>query len=143
MWDKLPSLFAEKVGDEADKMFRTFAVNVYNNVIALSPVDTGRYRNAHHISIGSPSLAENGGGIGLVLSLPKHTYPIVYLQNNLPYASVIEFGGYPNPVKRGTRVKGKKIAGKQAYEIRSVNGFSYQAPQGVYSVAFTSALASL
>ena len=113
MWTTPPSLFGEQVGDELDRAYRKFALNVYNNLQALSPVDTGRYRNAHHISIGSPSLAENGGGIGLVLGLPQHTYPLVYFQNNLPYS------------------------------IRLENGWSKQAPTGVYLNAFNSAVASL
>lgn len=113
MWTIPPSLFGEQVGDELDRAYRKFALNVYNNLQALSPVDTGRYRNAHHISIGSPSLAENGGGIGLVLGLPRHTYPLVYFQNNLPYS------------------------------IRLENGWSKQAPTGVYLNAFNSAVASL
>ena len=50
----------------------------------------------------------------------------LFLYNNSPQASVIEFGGYPNPVNRGTYYhKSKK------YEIRSAGGFSRQAPQGI------------
>lgn len=113
MWTIPPSLFGDGVGDELDRTYRKFAINVYNNLQALSPVDTGRYRNAHHISIGSPSLAENGGGIGLVLGLPQHTYPLVYFQNNLPYG------------------------------LRLEHGWSKQAPTGVYLNAFNSAVASL
>lgn len=113
MWMTPPSLFADEVGDELDKVYRKFAINVYNNLQALSPVDTGRYRRSHHISIGSPSHAETGGGIGLVLGLPRHTYPLVYFQNNLPYG------------------------------LRLEHGHSKQAPTGVYGNAFNSAVASL
>ncbi|MDO4896334.1 MAG: HK97 gp10 family phage protein [Moraxella sp.] len=113
MWDNLPSLFADKVGDELDRTYRQFVMNVFNNVVMLSPVDTGRYRNAHHISIGSPSYAETGGGISMVLSLPRHSYPMLYIQNNLPYG------------------------------LRLEHGHSRQAPTGVYGNAFWSAVASL
>lgn len=113
MWTTPPSLFADEVGDELDRNYRKFAINVYNNLQALSPVDTGRYRRSHHISIGSPSYAETGGGISLVLSLPRHTYPLVYFQNNLPYGMRLE------------------------------HGWSKQAPTGVYQNAFNSAVASL
>lgn len=113
MWTTPPSLFGDEVGDELDRTYRKFAINVYNHLQALSPVDTGRYRRSHHISIGSPSYAETGGGIGLVLGLPQHTYPLVYFQNNLPYS------------------------------IRLENGWSKQAPTGVYLNAFNSAVASL
>ena len=113
MWTIPPSLFGKQVGDELDRAYRKFALNVYNNLQALSPVDTGRYRRSHHISIGSPSYAETGGGISLVLGLPQHTYPLVYFQNNLPYG------------------------------LRLEHGWSKQAPTGVYLNAFNSAVASL
>ena len=113
MWTTPPSLFGDEVGDELDRTYRKFAINVYNNLQALSPVDTGRYRRSHHISIGSPSYAETGGGIGLVLGLPQHTYPLVYFQNNLPYG------------------------------LRLEHGHSKQAPTGVYLNAFNAAVASL
>lgn len=113
MWTIPPNLFADKVGDELDKIYRTFAINAYNNVKILSPVDSGRYRHSHHISIGSASYGETGGGIELVLGLPKHTYPTVYIQNNLPYG------------------------------LRLENGWSKQAPTGVYQNAFNSAIASI
>ena len=50
----------------------------------------------------------------------------LFIFNNSPYAGVVEFGGYPEPVKQGTWIKKK-----QAYEIRSIAGFSRQAPIGM------------
>ncbi|MDO4700876.1 MAG: HK97 gp10 family phage protein [Moraxella sp.] len=142
MWSTPPSLFANLVADEVDRKYRKFATDVYNNLVALSPVDTGRYKANHIISIGSPNFSQLSStteqGSGVVLTIPRHTYPTIYIQNNLPYASVIEFGGYPNPVKRGTRVKRN---GKWVYEIRSSGGFSIKAPTGVYGNAFWSAIA--
>lgn len=49
----------------------------------------------------------------------------LFLFNNSPQARVIEYGGYPNPVKKGTYRKGR------GYEKRSSGGFSRQAPQGM------------
>lgn len=113
MWMTPPNSFVDKVADKLDDVYRKFAIDCYNNVQTLSPVDTGRYRNAHHISIGTKSLNENGGGVELVLGLPKHTYPLIYIQNNLPYS------------------------------LRLEHGHSKQAPTGVYLNAFNSAVASL
>ena len=113
MWMTPPNSFVDKVADKLDDVYRKFAIDCYNNVIALSPVRKGRYKNAHHISIGSPSYAETGGGVELVLGIPKHTYPLIYIQNNLPYA------------------------------LRLEHGWSQQAPTGVYGNAFNSAVASL
>lgn len=110
-WNKKLSI--DPIADEIDKTYRKFAINCYNNVKTLSPVDTGRYRNAHHISVGAPSYSETGGGVELILDIPKHTYPIIYIQNNLPYA------------------------------LRLEHGWSQQAPTGVYGNAFNSALGAL
>lgn len=113
MWMTPPNSFVDKVADKLDDVYRKFAIDCYNNVIALSPVRKGRYRNAHHISIGERSLGENGGGVELVLGIPNHTYPLIYIQNNLPYG------------------------------LRLEHGHSKQAPTGVYLNAFNSAVASL
>lgn len=110
-WNKKLSI--DPIADEIDKTYRKFAINCYNNVKTLSPVDTGRYRNAHHISVGAPSYSETGGGVELILGIPKHTHPIIYIQNNLPYA------------------------------LRLEHGWSQQAPTGVYGNAFNSALGAL
>lgn len=110
-WNKKLSI--EPIADKIDKTYRKFAINCYNNVKTLSPVDTGRYRNAHHISVGAPSYSETGGGVELILGIPKHTYPLIYIQNNLPYA------------------------------LRLEHGWSQQAPTGVYGNAFNSAIANL
>ncbi len=58
-------------------------------------------------------------------------YSVVYIQTNAPYATAIEFGQYPNPVKKGSYDKKAK-----KYVIKSVGGFSQQAPHGVYSTTF-------
>ena len=53
----------------------------------------------------------------------------LYMFNNLPYASVVEYGGYPFPVKKGTYNKRTKM-----YEVRSDKGFSKQAPMGMMAI---------
>ena len=113
MWMTPPNSFVDKVADKLDDVYRKFAIDCYNNVIALSPVRKGRYKNAHHIRKKEKSLNENGGGVELVLGLPKHTYPLIYIQNNLPCA------------------------------LRLEHGWSQQAPTGVYGNAFNSAIANL
>ena len=49
-----------------------------------------------------------------------------FLANNSDYINVVEFGGYPKNVRRGTRNPSTR-----EYEIRSVDGFSRQAPEGM------------
>ena len=89
-WTIPPSVFADVVEQDFDEKYRKFIITIYNNLVALSPVDTGRYRNNHHISFGSPSYAVDVG-VGLQLP-PQGTFPTVYLQNNLPYALRLEQG---------------------------------------------------
>lgn len=50
----------------------------------------------------------------------------LFMFNNLDYAPIVEYGGYPTPVKRGTYWKKSK-----RWEKRSKSGFSKQAPRGM------------
>ncbi|AKG14165.1 hypothetical protein [Moraxella bovoculi] len=109
--------FEVPIGEIVDELenhifdvLNTLTAMTYNNIVALSPVDTGRYRNAHHFSHGSPSHAMSGA---TGIRIPVGDYRPIYIQNNLPYALRIE------------------------------NGWSGQAPSGVYGNAVNSALASL
>jgi hypothetical protein len=49
-----------------------------------------------------------------------------YLRNNLPYAAIVEYGGYPNPPKTPEL--------RQVPPGKTKNGFSTQAPQGMVRV---------
>jgi hypothetical protein len=49
----------------------------------------------------------------------------LFMFNNAPQINVVEFGGYPDPVKKGTYRKGK------GYQVRSSGGYSKQAPRGM------------
>lgn len=109
-WDFKPSQIKDDIDKELNDKINKFLMTCYNNVVALSPVDTGRYRGAHHFSIGAPSYAESGA---TSIKVPMGDYPTIYLQNNLPYV------------------------------VRIENGWSKQAPSGVYANAFNSAVASL
>lgn len=141
-WDRAPFLFADDIMTDAHKLQRGIAITVLNNLQLLSPVDEGRYRANHIVSFGSPDTryTENKDGMSVafdaITSMASDKLPTVYIQNNLPYASVIEFGKYPDPVKNGTYIKGK------GYEVRSSGGYSKQAPQGVYSLAYEAAVAA-
>lgn len=103
-----------------------------SEIVKGTPVDEGRARNNWFMSVGAPSnktttSASTGGGGSLSQAgkIPKNVLgKKIYFTNNLPYISLLEYGGYPSPVKNGTYVKGK------GFEIRSINGFSKQAPNG-------------
>ena len=119
-WDIPPDLFANVVTDDLDRRYRGFCLTVYNNIILLSPVDTGAYRGNHRITINSQDYgfdktdtANKVGQMQATLnSVPRGRFPEITIQNNLPYA------------------------------LRLENGHSGQAPTGVYGNAFNSAIAA-
>ena len=88
-WNFKPEQVKDDIEKEINDKINKFLMICYNNVVALSPVDTGRYRGAHHFSIDTPSYAETGATF---VRVPLGEYPTVYLQNNLPYAERIELG---------------------------------------------------
>tara|TARA_R110001606_G_scaffold264725_2_gene413377 strand:- start:228 stop:737 length:510 start_codon:yes stop_codon:yes gene_type:complete len=53
----------------------------------------------------------------------------MYMTNNHEYANVVEYGGYPKRVKRGTY---NKVSGR--WQVRSTKGYSKQAPKGMVRV---------
>lgn len=88
-----------------------------NEIVLRSPVDTGRFRGNNIVSIGSPvytNTAEvdpTGGETinrGLSVTSGLEPFTVVYIQNNLPYAERLE------------------------------NGWSDQAPGGIYELSFIS-----
>lgn len=146
-WNTPPDLFANVVTDDLDRMYRGFCLTVWNNLVLHSPVMHGTYRANHNISFGTPDYSydlskekdpQDSGRMRAVLNaIPQGRFPTVYITNAMPQASTIEFGGYANPVKYGTWNKQTK-----QYEIRSIGGFSKQAPSGVYGVSFNAAVQS-
>ena len=79
---------ADDIEQELDRKYRAFWFTLYNNVNLLSPVDTGRYRGSHVMSVGQPSSATVG--VGFVT--PPNGMPTMSIANNLPYAERIENG---------------------------------------------------
>lgn len=118
---------AAKVRLDLDTAARKSTLDVFKAVILGSPVDTGRFRANMNVSFGAPdtSVTESTNAArGLDECNKALTLPIggiQYITNALPYAGVIEYGGYPNPPKHPT--------GKTA------GGYSIQAPQGMFRLA--------
>lgn len=98
------------VDDLRKKAARQFLMHAYN----LSPIKTGRYKSNHIVSIGSPSYTFDARrrdftrwyaeGVAIINNSPRGAN--IYIQQNLPYARLIE------------------------------NGSSRQAPTGVYKIAY-------
>ncbi|GAI23301.1 unnamed protein product [marine sediment metagenome] len=120
-WSIPPTAFIDQIESDLVKQARIIAMALLGEVIERSPVDTGRFRGNHTVSIGapvftdSPNLDKSGGSTkaaGQAALQGLKPYTVIYLQNNLPYAERLE------------------------------NGHSKQAPNGVYGLAFTSVSAA-
>jgi len=84
----------------------TFSLRITDGVVRMSPVDTGRFRNAWVTSVSSPDNSQPeqiGGGagappsgeqmaqaLGAMTALPA--FGVSFVQNNLPYAQRLEDG---------------------------------------------------
>ena len=117
--------FARRANMSVEKAVKGTAIKLFSAVIKSSPVDTGRFRANWTAAGVQPSTvttdmtdksgaAATGAMVNYINSAKGQT--VFTMANNLPYAHVIEYGGYhgdgPN----------------------TVGGFSKQAPQGCVRV---------
>lgn len=127
-WKNRPTGYARQVEQEQNKRLRATALQAFTGILERSPVDTGAFRGNNVLSVGS---REDGYTLDATgdynqqqadarLSRVTSAFEVIYVQNNLPYAETIEFGGFTY-----------KPAGKT-----TPAGYSIQAPKGVYSVTF-------
>jgi hypothetical protein len=93
---------------------------------------SGLTKNNWFLSVGVPSqktTTSKAGGLASIRqlrSMPKLVLnKKIFYTNNKPNITVLEYGGFPNPVKKGSR-----LAGKGKYQKLSADGFSKQAPNG-------------
>ena len=114
---------AAKMQADLETVVRKSTFDMYTRVKQKSPVDTGRFRTNWNVSQGAVNTATTESTdqtradteIAKVWTLPIGG--VMYMANSLPYARVLEYGGYPNPPKNPTG--------------KTVGGFSKQAPQGM------------
>lgn len=123
-WSLDLSKYAEKQKVEIKEVRRAFAFALYSSIVEKTPVDTGRARGNWNISVGSPD-ESTSNSTGTKFSSPKslpepNGDESIFITNNLPYITKLEYGGYPDPPKKD----GGKTSG----------GFSKQAPNGMVGV---------
>lgn len=108
-----------------------------SGVVLLTPVDTGRARSSWNVSVGVPDASVPSAGRrysrrpAVIAGARKRLaslgrYQTVWITSSLPYITVLEYGGYPDPVALGTW--DRKL---RRYVIRSSGGYSKQAPRGM------------
>jgi hypothetical protein len=108
-----------------------------SGVVVLTPVDTGRARSNWSISRGeSPSAFvrfARGSPLDATRAASELTrlgvYQTVWITNPLPYIRVLEYGGYPQEPVRGSWDRKTKT-----WVIKSVGGYSRQAPRGMVRI---------
>ena len=117
--------FAKKANMSVEKTVKGTAIKLFSAVIKSSPVYTGRFRANWTAAGVQPSTvttdmtdksgsAATGAMVNYINSAKGQT--VFTMANNLPYAHVIEYGGYPGDGPN------------------TVGGFSKQAPQGCVRV---------
>ena len=94
---------------------------------------SGLTKNNWFLSVGIPSssitTSKSGAGLNSIRQLSKMPANVLgkklFYTNNKPNINTLEYGGFPSPVDKGSRLRGKNN-----YQKLSVNGFSKQAPSG-------------
>lgn len=118
------SKYAEKKKVEIKKVRKTYAFALYSSIVKKTPVDTGRARGNWNITVGhddTTASTRTKPQFKSVDEVPKvEGDETIYISNNLPYITTLEYGGFPNPPKKGTG--------------KTVNGYSKQAPEGMVGV---------
>ncbi|MDR1901351.1 MAG: hypothetical protein LBQ88_03575 [Treponema sp.] len=141
-WSIDPSRFVKGAIENIERVRKKYAFDVFSLVVKATPVDTGQARGAWLPSIGQPedgvpgtkdkSGRETINKIKSVVESAKGE-DTLFLVNSLPYITVLEYGGYPNPPKNGGKTKeyirkdGTKVGGLP----KTVGGYSRQAPSGM------------
>ena len=110
-----------KLEDSLDKDLRGVYFAGLSAIIKETPVDSGRARNNWFLTVNAPSnqtTTSKSQGLGAIRQLSKMPKSVVgkklYFTNNLPYAHLLEYGGFTT---------------KPSTE-KTVRGFSKQAPNG-------------
>jgi hypothetical protein len=93
--------FAAKANARIETAVRKIALEVFKEVILMSPVDTGRFRGNWQVAIGSVASGtveiDDKAGTATISKVQAETMKLqvgqtITLVNNLPYARPLEYG---------------------------------------------------
>lgn len=137
---------SDRLNVNINRVTRKVAFDVHAKITRRTPVDTGRARACWGMTEAKPldvTLPEGNYGASdtrRLVSLrpgasPNGMPPVIWMWNNLPYITTLEFGGYPNPPKNpGLNEKGQP---------KTVGGYSRQAPTGMVRVSIAEVTADI
>lgn len=141
-WSVNLEQYAKVKKKQIDDVRRSFVFLLYENIAKRTPVDTGRARGNWAVTVKAPN-DDTGTESKMMRHKSADDIPAIlgdesaFITNNLPYIKTLEYGGYPKNPKHGSWIKGKK--GKGRYVIKSKDGFSKQAPNGMVGVTVAEA----
>lgn len=126
--------FVKKTDFSLKRILVNYAFALYASIVKKTPVDTGRARANWNISVGNADTSITDKKMKNGLKYSENDISIngddtIFISNNLPYIETLEYGGYPKSPKKGSWDKVKK-----QWIIKSENGFSKQAPEGMVGV---------
>lgn len=136
-WVKTINEWGKTQKDDIKKVRKSFVFFLYSAIVKRTPVDTGRARSNWFISKGkvNASVTDKKSNRYNLGNVPDADGDEDYfISNNLPYIGTLEYGEYPDPVKKGTYDKKRK-----QWVKKSDNGFSKQAPHGMLGVTVAEA----
>lgn len=87
-----------RVNRRIDTQIRKSSIALFGNIIKMTPVDTGRARGNWQCSIGSPITSEtdmidkDGSFVTSLVAKRVKSGNVVWLSNNVPYISKLEYG---------------------------------------------------
>lgn len=126
---KLDLAIKERI-ENLNKGLKSIYFKALADIVEMTPADTGRARMGWFLTVNNPTSSIAGGGVSQLTKMPKNVLgKKIYFTNNTSYINVLEYGGFPSPVKNGSWDKISK-----SYIKLSANGFSKQAPNGFVRV---------
>ena len=139
--------FARKIDVDVKTVMRVVSLRVFSKIVKRTPVDSGTARASWMISINSiaPEITVtlskakgvNSKSAATSIAMRQNAklrqltgYDVVCISNNTPYIRKLEYGGYPNPPKKGSiDIRTKK------FRKKTTGGFSIQAPRGMARIS--------
>ena len=121
-----------EIREQAQEVLVDTALEIMRDTVMATPVDNGALRSNWRMAVDSTDTDYDeshvkGEGMTAATTLAAKIksdgtqFDHIAISNNLPYAKVVEYGGYPNPPKTDSG--------------KTVGGYSKQAPKGMLRIS--------